>query len=44
MDYDKFVDLDNVTLQDCLGLYFFNEVRCVINDGKVIGFVREEED
>ena len=43
MTYDKTVDLDNVTLQDCEDLYYEDLYKCknvitIINDGKVIDF------
>lgn len=41
MDYDKIVDLDNVTLQDCLELYEYKKMITIINDGRIINFRQE---
>ena len=41
MDYNTMIELDNVTLEDCLDLYEKKNVETVINDGKVIDFVKE---
>lgn len=41
MDYSKFIDLDNVTLEDCLDLYEKKNKVTIINDGRIITFVEE---
>lgn len=41
MDYDKIVDLDNVTLQDCLELYEYKNMITIINDGRIVNFRQE---
>lgn len=41
MDYDKIIELDNVTLQDCEKLYDLKGIEIVINDGRIINFVKE---
>lgn len=41
MDYDKIIELDNVTIQDCEELYKFKGISTVINDGRIINFVKE---
>lgn len=41
MDYDKIIELDNVTLQDCCELYEYKAVITVINDGRIITFEKE---
>ena len=41
MDYDKIIELDNVTLQDCCELYEYKGVVTVINDGRIITFEKE---
>lgn len=41
MDYDKIIELDDVTLQDCEELYDLKSIEIVINDGRIINFVKE---
>lgn len=41
MDYDSFVDLDNVTIGDCLDLFNFKDIATVINDGRIVTFEKE---
>ena len=41
MDYDTVIELDNVTLEDCIDLYEKKNVRTVISDGHVTDFVKE---
>lgn len=41
MDYDKIIELDDVTLQDCEELYDLKDIEIVINDGRIINFVKE---
>ena len=41
MDYSTVIELDNITLEDCLVLYEKKNVEIVINDGKVVNFVKE---
>lgn len=41
MDYSTVIELDNVTLEDCLDLYEKKNVKTLINDGKVIDFIKE---
>ena len=41
MDYDKIIELDDVTLQDCEKLYDLKCIEIVINDGRIINFVKE---
>lgn len=42
MDYNKIIELDNVTLVDCLELYIRKNISTIINDGRVINFKEEE--
>lgn len=44
MDYDRFVDLDNVILQDCCGLYDYKSIETVIEDGRVTGFMNSDKE
>lgn len=41
MDYDKIIELDNVTIQDCEELYEFKGMRTVIEDGRIVNFIKE---
>ena len=41
MVYENIIELDNVTLEDCLDLYGKKNISVVINDGHVINFVKE---
>lgn len=38
MDYEKFVDLDNVTLEECLELLAYKNIATIINDGRIVSF------
>ena len=37
-DYDKYINLDAVTLDDCLVLFERKNMAIIINDGRVINF------
>ena len=41
MDYDKIIELDDVTLQDCEELYGLKGIEIIINDGRIVNFVKE---
>ena len=41
MNYENVIELDNVTLEDCLNLYEKKNVRTVICDGHITDFVKE---
>lgn len=41
MDYDKIIELDDVTLQDCEELYDRKGIEIIINDGRIVNFVNE---
>lgn len=41
MDYSKVIDLDGITLEDCERFYE-NEKRLIVNDGRVVDIVEEE--
>lgn len=42
MNYEKIIELSNVTLEDCLEMYEKNMIS-IINDGRMINFVKEKE-
>lgn len=37
------IDMDAITLQDCIDMYELNGAEVVLNDGKVMGFQYESE-
>ena len=41
MDYNNVIELDNVTLEDCIDLYEKKNVRPVSSDGHIANFVKE---
>ena len=41
MDYDTVIELDEVTLEDCIYLYEKKNMSTIINDGHIINFVKE---
>ena len=42
MDYETVIELDEVTLEDCIDLYEKKNLKTVINNGRVENFVEEE--
>lgn len=38
MDYSKIIELNNITLEDCIDLYEKKNITTVINDGRIINF------
>ena len=42
MNYETVIELDNVTLEDCINLYEKKNLKTVINNGKIENFVEEE--
>lgn len=43
MDYDKYIELNNVTVGDCMDLYRFKNRVTVLNDGRIVTFEKEAE-
>lgn len=43
VNYKNIIELNNVTLQDCIDLFEKKNRRTIINDGKIIDFVVENE-
>lgn len=41
MEYEKIVELDNVTISDCEEMYLYKRMFTVINDGKIVNFEKE---
>ena len=41
MDYEAVVELDEVTLEDCMDLYEKKNMTTVINDGRIVNFEKE---
>lgn len=42
MNYNIILELDNVTLDDCLELYYKKNIVTIINDGQIINFKKCE--
>lgn len=42
MDYNNVIELDEVTLEDCIDLYEKKGIATVINNGKIENFIKEE--
>lgn len=42
MNYETIIELDNVTLEDCIDLYEKKGIATVINNGKIENFIKEE--
>lgn len=40
-DYDQVIELDRVTLEDCIELHDKKNISTIINDGRIINFVEE---
>ena len=43
INYENMIDLDNVTLVDCLDLYEKKDMCTELNDGRIINFVKEDD-
>ena len=41
INYDKFIELDNITLEDCIQLYDEKHIATIINDGRIINLMKE---
>ena len=42
MDYNNVIELDEVTLEDCIVLYEKKGIATVINNGKIENFIEEK--
>lgn len=42
MDYNNVIELDEVTLEDCIDLYEKKGIATVINNDKIENFIKEE--
>ena len=40
MDYSTVIELDNITIGECLDLYKKNVFYTIINDGRIINFIK----
>ena len=41
MNYENVIELDHVTLEDCIDLYEMKSTYTIINDGHITDFVKE---
>lgn len=42
MNYETVIELDNVTLEDCIELYKKKDIRTIISNGRIENFVEEK--
>lgn len=42
LEYGQFIDLDNVTLEDCETLFDKKDMIIIIEDGHIVNFVKED--
>ncbi len=40
MNYENVIELDNVTLEDCIDLYEKKNIFTIINDGRITNFLK----
>lgn len=43
MNYEKIVELDNVTLQDCCEMYDYRNMVTIIEDGRIVNFIKQDK-
>lgn len=36
MDYSNYIELDNITIQDCIDLLKYKNTRVIINDSRIV--------
>ena len=41
MKYENIIDLDNVTLDDCITLFYMKGICVEANDGHIVNFIKE---
>lgn len=41
MNYESIIELSNVTLEECLDMYNMKNMITVVNDGRIINFIKE---
>ncbi len=41
MNYDTIIDIDNLTLQDCVNIYRLENICTILNDGLLVGLKKE---
>lgn len=44
MKYEDFIDLDNLTPWECIDLFENEKMQAIINDGRIVNFIKEDED
>lgn len=42
MDYSSVIELDRVTVQDCIDLDVKKNMKVIINDGRIVNFITED--
>lgn len=43
MKYSKYIELDNVTIGDCIAVFENEGLEAIINDGKLVNFESEQK-
>lgn len=43
MNYERILELDNVTLEDCVDLYERKNIYTIISDGRIVNLIKEDE-
>ena len=41
MKYSRYIDLDNLTIDECISIYENDRLEAIINDGKLVNFEGE---
>lgn len=44
MDYSLIIELDNVTVDDCQNLFVRSKMTTILNDGRLINFIKYKGD
>lgn len=42
MNYDKILEMDYITLEDCINLYSNKNIYVVLNDGRITNLEKDE--
>ena len=42
MKYSRYIDLDNLTIDECISIYGNDRLEAIINDGKLVNFEGEK--
>lgn len=42
MNYDSIIELDNLTLEDCVNIYKLENIYTILRDGQLVGLRKEK--